>query len=413
MKKIIALFSAGLMLSAVLSGCGASSTPTGDSSGTGGASPVSKEPTEIVIWHECDATIMDVLQKELDKLAPDIVVTVERKEKLPDTLKLVGNDPNSAPDLVFYAHDKIGVFAQTGILAPVTDFVDDSELTDLLPMTKEAGMYQGKRYQIPVYFETLLFMYNKALMTKVPKTTDELYEYMKANTKDGMYGFVEQHTTAYYTAGWMHGFGGYIINDKAEPGLNQQGTIDAVTYHKKFADLMPADADYNTITTLFKEGKAHATISGPWLVPDIRAAGIDLGIAAMPTIAQTGKAISPYSGVQGLFVLKTAENKKEAVAAVLKQVLKSDIGIALAKTAGSAPANQKCYDDADVSKNEIVMAMKAAAQNAVPMPNVPEMDVMWTVAENMLVAVNKNSADPKTEADKAQTEALDQIASMK
>ena len=125
-------------------------------------------------------------------------------------------------------------------------------------------------------------------------------------------------------------------------------------------------------------------LCGPsWLVPDIKAAKIDLGIAPMPIVNTTGKPLTPYSGVQGICVLKTAESKKAAVTAVLKQLLKTDIGISLAKTANCAPANSKCYDNADVSGNEMINAMKKTAESVVPMPNIPEMDVMWTVTEGM------------------------------
>lgn len=57
---------------------------------------------------------------------------------------MVGNDPNSAPDMYFFAHDKIGVYAEMGILAPITDFVDKSTLDQYIPMTIEAATYKGK-----------------------------------------------------------------------------------------------------------------------------------------------------------------------------------------------------------------------------------------------------------------------------
>ncbi len=415
MKRILAVILSCIMLSTLLAGCAQESTPVGSAPSEAGETPSSeaaKEPVTIKIWHETDATIAKTIEDELAKLAPDVVVTVERKEKMSEALKLVGNDPSSAPDLYFFAHDKTGLYAQMGILAPITDFIDKSELADMLPMTVPAGTYKDSLYQLPVYFETLLFMYNKALMPEAPKTTDDLLAYMKANTKDGSYGFVEQHSTAYYSAGWIQGFGGFIINASAEPGLNTPEMVKSVTYHKQFVPYMPADGEYNTVTTLFKEGKAHSIISGPWLVPDIKAAGIDLGIAPMPVINESGKPITPFSGVQGVCVLKNAAAKKDAVAAVLRQLAKPDIGIALAKAANCAPANTKCYDDPAISANEMILAMKETAANVVPMPNVPEMDVMWSVTENMLAAVNKNNGDPQAECDKAQKEALDQIAAM-
>lgn len=421
MKKFIAILMSALILSTAVAGCGnSSSSPSPDSPSASAASSGSQaqnsegaKPVKITIWHETDKGIAEQLQAELDKLAPAVEVKVERKEKMSDALKLVGNDPKSAPDMYFFAHDKIGVFAQMGILAPVTDFITKDDMADLIPMTVKAATYKDQIYQLPVYFETQMFMYNKALMKQPPATTDELLKYMEANTKDGTYGFVEQHSTAYYAASWFHAFGGFIINEKAEPGLNTKETLDAMEYHKKFIRYLPKDGEYNTVTTLFKEGKAHSIIGGPWLVPDVKAANIDLGIAPMPTVNSTGKPLTPYSGVQGVCVLKSAEAKKDAVTAVLRQLAKTDIGLALARSANCAPANQKCYEDSSITSNEMLMSMKKTAENVVPMPNVPEMDLMWTVTETMLAAVNKNDADVKTWAEKAQKDALAQIDAMK
>lgn len=71
------------------------------------------------------------------------------------------------------------------------------------------------------------------------------------------------------------------------------------------------------------------------------------------------------------------------------------------------------YDDPDVTQDDMVMAMYETAQDAVPMPNIPEMDVMWTVAENLLVDINMSGKDVTESAKNAQEKALDLIASMK
>ena len=230
----------------------------------------------------------------------------------------------------------------------------------------------------------------------------------------GHYGFEEQHSTAYYSAGWIHAFDGYIINAEGQPGLDSPETIAALEYHKKFVEYMPSEGEYATVNTLFREGKAHSTIGGPWLVPTARESGIDLGLAPMPVVDETGKAIAPYSGVQGLHVLKVAAEKKhDAIAKVLQQLTGDEIGIAIAQASGCAPAKESCYDDPDVTQDDMVMAMYETAQDAVPMPNIPEMDVMWTVAENLLVDINMSGKDVTESAKNAQEKALDLIASMK
>ena len=398
MKKLFSLLLA-LAMVFTLAGCGSQEVDTGS----------------IVIWHDKEDAVAEVLQNYLNEALPDLTITLEKKTSLTDSLKLVGNDPSSAPDMFIFAHDKIGVFAEMGILAPVEELLPEGELSNYLGMTTEAATYKGTVYQLPLYFETLLFMYNRKYMTDdmVPSTTEELYSYMEANTGRDRYGFVEQHSTAYYSAAWIHGFGGSIISEDGTPFPDPEAVKAALRYHLKFVALMPGETEYSTVNTLFLEGKADSTIGGPWMVPSAREAGIDLGIAPMPTVDETGRALAPYSGVQGVQVLKyAAENKTEAVKTVLEALCGAEIGIDLALASGCAPANADCYDDERVANDELVQAMRSTAEIAVPMPNIPEMDVMWTVVSNLLTDVNLSGEDVDTAFDEALSEAESLIANM-
>lgn len=396
MKRLITLILCLLMLLS-LTACGGSTD--------------SADANKLVIWHDKEEAVIAALSDYLAQAAPDLDVQFEKKTSLTDSLKLVGNDPSAAPDLFLFAHDKIGVFAEMGILAPVAPLLEDGTLDAFLPMTIDAATYKGTLYQLPLYFETLLFMYNRRYMRdeEVPATTETLYSYMENNTGRGRYGFVEQHSTAYYCAAWIHGFGGSIIDSSAVPFPDEQAVQEALSYHLKFVKLMPGETEYNTVNTLFLEGKADATIGGPWMVPSAREAGIDLGIAPMPTVDETGLALAPYSGVQGLHVLKAAAEKKtDAVKALLHALAKPEIGTSLALASGCAPANGECYDDARVAEDPLVQAMRQTAEIAVPMPNIPEMDVMWTVVSNLLTDVNLSGKDIASsfQAAKAQAESL-------
>ncbi len=396
MKRLITLILCLLMLLS-LTACG------------GGTD--SADANKLVIWHDKEEAVIAAISDYLAQAAPGLDVQFEKKTSLTDSLKLVGNDPSAAPDLFLFAHDKIGVFAEMGILAPVAPLLEDGTLDAFLPMTIDAATYKGTLYQLPLYFETLLFMYNRRYMRdeEVPATTEALYDYMENNTGRGRYGFVEQHSTAYYCAAWIHGFGGSIIDSSAVPFPDEQAVQEALAYHLKFVKLMPGETEYNTVNTLFLEGKADATIGGPWMVPSAREAGIDLGIAPMPTVDETGLALAPYSGVQGLHVLKAAAEKKtDAVKALLRALAKPEIGTSLALASGCAPANGECYEDTRVAEDSLVQAMRQTAEIAVPMPNIPEMDVMWTVVSNLLTDVNLSGKDIASsfQAAKAQAESL-------
>lgn len=405
MKKLTALLLSIAILTCILCGCGAQ-----------GASLTEEGKNTVVIWHDKEEAVSEALSDELKRLVPDVTVQLEYKSNLTEALKMVGNDPKAAPDMYFFAHDKIGVYAEMGILAPITDLIDKETLTaSCVDMTLDAAAYKGELYQLPVYFETLLFLYNRLYMPdeKVPGTTEELYAYMEEKTRGGHYGFVEQHSTAYYSAGWIHGFGGCIMDENGNVGLSSPETVRALEYHKKFVGLMPGESEYATVNTLFQEGKAHATIGGPWLVSASRAAGMDLGIAPMPVIDETQIPISPYMGVQGVQVLKfAAENKTEAVKKVLYALMQPEVGISLARVSGCAPAVEACYENDEVASDDVVMAMREMAENTIPMPNRPEMDVMWTVAADMLVNINMSGQDVKESCAAAQKNAEELIKKM-
>lgn len=435
MKRKMSLLLCGVLTLGCLTGCGNDAQPGSETAGTAEGAQTAEgteaagndaaadagasgEVVEVKIWHDGDESIMQTIADcANEQLAAESVhVTFEKKTGLTDQLQLYGTDEANGPDMYLYAHDSLGTFAEMGILAPITDIVGDEVLDEMLPMTVEAGMYRDTQYLMPVYYETLLFMYNKELWEgEVPDTTEDLYEYMAAHTDvdAGTYAVVNQHSTAYNVAPFINGFGGFIIDKDANPGLNTPEMIEAITYNQKFAALQ-ADGDYNTVTALFNEGKAAAIIGGPWLVSGIREAGIDLGIISLSDFTlPNGNALAPYSGVQSIGVLKyAAENKKDAVAKVLTAIASPEVGIALANQSNCAPANGKAYADENVAANEMIMAMKVTAETAEPMPNIPQMSVMWGPAESLLAAVNKSGADVEESAKQYQNEALTAIADM-
>ena len=426
MKKFLAILLSALMLMSLLAACGSADEPAAESAAPESAAPASEAPqteepaesVELTVWHDNDETLMQAMADAANALleGTGVTLTFEKRTGLSDQLKLYGGDAANGPDMYLWAHDSLGTFVAMDILEPLTNLIDESVLADDLPLTVEAGQIGGTQYLLPVYFETLLFLYNKDLWQgDIPATTEELYEYMVANTDAaaGTYAVVNQHSTSYNVSPFINGFGGYILDDEGNPGLNDPKTIEAVEYNKKFAALQ-ADGDYNTVTTLFNEGKAQAIIGGPWLVAGIRAAGIDLGVASLSDMTlPNGEPLAPFSGVQGIGVMKVAaEEKGDAIALALEDLASPEVGVALAKAGGCAPANSLAYDDPDVAADEIIMAIEHTADTAQPMPNAAEMNVMWGPVDSMLAAVNKNGQDAASAAEEAQAAALQAIADM-
>ena len=134
MKRTISL----LLIAAILiplAACGAGGVDTG----------------KLVVWHDKEDAVIEALTAYLAENVPEVEVVFEKKTSLTDSLKLVGNDPSSAPDMFIFAHDKIGVFAEMGILADVNTLLGEGALDNWLPMTIEAASYKGTLYQLPLY----------------------------------------------------------------------------------------------------------------------------------------------------------------------------------------------------------------------------------------------------------------------
>lgn len=99
--------------------------------------------------------------------------------------------------------------------------------------------------------------------------------------------------------------------------LNKPGAVDAVTYLKKFYadDVFPAgiigDNGLNAIDSLFTEKKAAAVINGPWAFQPYEAAGINYGVAPLPTLPD-GKPMSSFLGVKGYVVSTWSKDKAMA-----------------------------------------------------------------------------------------------------
>lgn len=97
-------------------------------SACGGTKPSGADANKLVIWHDKEDAVVEALSAYLTDAVPDLEIVFEKKTSLTDSLKLVGNDPTAAPDMFIFAHDKIGVFAEMGILAPIKDLLAEGAL---------------------------------------------------------------------------------------------------------------------------------------------------------------------------------------------------------------------------------------------------------------------------------------------
>ncbi|WP_407222332.1 extracellular solute-binding protein [Escherichia coli] len=92
-------------------------------------------------------------------------VTVEHPDKLEEKFPQVAAT-GDGPDIIFWAHDRFGGYAQSGLLAEITPTKRSGTSCIRLP---DAVRYNGKLIAYPIAVEALSLIYNKDLLPNPPK----------------------------------------------------------------------------------------------------------------------------------------------------------------------------------------------------------------------------------------------------
>ena len=322
----------------------------------------------------------------------NVKVVVQETPYAQQTEKLRLDGPAGiGPDVVVIPNDQLGTAVVQGLLAPLN--LDKAFLASFTPPALNAFQLKGQTYGVPKAVETLVLIYNKDLLPQAPATLDEYYTFSKAERAKGKYGLLAKFDEVYYAYGAMASMGGYIFGKDAKGeinvediGLNKPGSIEAITYLKKFyADgLFPAgivgDNGLNAIDSLFTEKKAAAVITGPWAFQPYEAAGINYGVKALPLLPN-GKPMSSFLGVKG-YAVSTYSKQKPLAEKFITFINQPKYAKVRYEVTKEIPALTALVNDPMIKNDEKANAVAEQSTRATAMPGVPEMQEVWGPANN-------------------------------
>jgi arabinogalactan oligomer/maltooligosaccharide transport system substrate-binding protein len=320
------------------------------------------------------------------------------------------------PDVFIYAQDRLGGWVAAGnTVEPIDFFLDAPTKARYLAATMQAMSYQGNTYGLPLNYKVITLIYNKKLVATPPKTSAELVALAKklSNPASGKFGLAYAYNDFYYHAALMNAFGGGVF-DGRKPTLNSAPNVKAADFLMSWLakGFMPAEPSTALITSLFNQGKAAMVFSGPWFLGEI-ANGVDFGLAPLPTVAEAGgKPLRPWITVEGVYIAAPSKNK-DAAYEFVKYVTDTPAAKVLALEGRQSPANKAVYSDAQVAADPILKAFRQQVDVAVPMPNLPEMTMVWSPATTAMNTIVKKAASPKAALDQAQKEVLDRISKLR
>ena len=359
---------------------------------------------------------IDFINDKASKFEEEYGVEVEVSEReMFETLEALPLDGPAglSPDVTIAPYDRIGGLGQQGHLHTVT--LPDNDQYD--ETDKQQVTIDDEIYGSPYVIEALIMYYNTDLLDEAPETFEELealseddqYAYESESGKNT--AFLANWVDFYSSYGLLSGFGGYVFGedgtDTSDIGLNSEGAIEGIEYAEDWYSKWPegmldATSAGDFVDDTFINGDAAAIIGGPWTAASYDAEGLNYSAAPIPTLPN-GNEYEPFGGGKGWIISNYTENAENAQL-WLDFITSEDNMLALHEFNNEVPANQQARQSIiDADENPLAIAVVEQYNNAVPMPNIPEMAEVWEGAETMMFdAVSGNKTPEESANDSVQ-----------
>ncbi len=318
------------------------------------------------------------------------------------------------PDLIVGAHDWVGELARNGLLEPIQ--LTPAEREEFTEVALDGFTYGGQLYGIPYAIEAIAIIYNKELVPTPPATFDELLSVARRLTDRNrrQYGFLYPNTDAYHSFPFLSAYGGYIFRfteqgfDPSDVGLDSPGAIQGARIIQRLAveGLVPQGTDYQTMQGLFTQGQAGMMMTGPWEVDNVKRAGINYGVAKLPTF--DGNVARPFVGAQGFMINRFSPNKILAMEFLREFIMTKEGQLAIWREDPRIPALRAAFEE--VADDPDIAAFGASAADGIPMPNIPEMAAVWGALGDKLTLIVNGEQDPESAMKDAARQVRDTLA---
>ena len=264
----------------------------------------------------------------------------------------------------------------------------------------------GVMYGYPISAETYALFYNKALIkeNEVPKTWEDLAAWVKKFNAGhpSKHGFVMNVGEGYYTIIFTTKNGNRLFGvdgtDHKNSNINTKESIKGMKFFQSLRSALnvpSADLDTATVDGAFQSGNAAMHITGLWNVVPFEKAGIDFGVAPIPSLPGDTQPAASFSGTRALFVSAYTDHPDEAND-FAHFLMSEEMQKLRFELTGALPSINVKVD------SPYIEGFLKQLDYAFPMPSIPEMGLFWEAMNN----ASKNiwdGADVKAELDACNT----------
>jgi maltose/maltodextrin transport system substrate-binding protein len=358
---------------------------------------------ELLIWmdNERGRSLQPIVNKFESDLG--LKVTIETPEKITDSFPIAAQ-AGKGPDLVIWAHDKVGEWADGGLISPVD--VQNQFVGKFFAKSWQAVTHRDRFWGYPIALETATLIYNKALLDGPPpielSQLASIDQEMKRN-HPGVTTILWDLRSAYYTWAILASGGGFVFAkngsdyDLRNIGIATPGAVDALSEIIGLirSGMLPKVCPYSETEERMGQGKLAMMISGPWAWSNLTKKGINFDLGQIPGVG--GKVGRPFVGVSVAYLNRSSPNQ-DVAKEFIERYLLTDEGLAALDSAKpiGVPALISLYEKL-AKDNPHLRQLRASVDIGQIMPNVPEMGRFFT----SLGAALQLAADGRLSADAA------------
>ncbi|MGL4337802.1 MAG: maltose ABC transporter substrate-binding protein [Turicibacter sp.] len=402
MRKSISMLFMGLAL-VVVTACG--------------NEKVKDDRTVVKIWME--DSLAEVMVPTIEEKFPHIKVVVENVGATDARAKLELDGPaGTGADVFYLPHDGMAPGAEANILLPIGENLTAYLNESMLDASRQTVVIDGVAYGVPISTESIALFYNKTLLDENGFTVAgdwsdivdqaRIYNDVPANKLLMRWETGNSYSNYFFLTAAGYELFGPNHDDASLVNFNTPAVIEGLTAYGELKEILPVpseDLNWDTVHGEFVKGNVPYMITGPWSIEEVKQGGIDngfeWGVTTIPTV--NGKIARTFSG--NIIACISAYTKVPTEARQVLEFISSTEGLqVMYDQTAKLPALKDMTKINGLSEDPYLMGIAAQAQNADPMPLLPEMAKYWDPAAIMYKSVWEGLATPEQAAAKAQTD---------
>lgn len=411
MLTVMAAIAAAVLLAA----CG------GDDEGSSDGSTESGEPVEITFWHGQTQGVADLLQVMIDdfnETHPEVVVSKDSGGVNSDRMLqkvTAGLQADNYPDIAYIYGSDLANLAGGEQLLDLTEAIEAGDIDwDRFEEAGKAAVTVDERPRaVPGFIDNLAVVYNKEIFDAAGvdyPTDDWTWDEFMATAAElndpaaGIAGFgwpgTGDEDTTWRIWPLIFQQGGSIVSEDGE-----SVGFDGPAGEAALAEVAQAAADGSVyidstagserMQQLFASGKMAMNVAGPYTLPEYVDAGIEYGVASMPSFTEEHTTIA---GPDTWAVFDNGEERSAAAIEFLDWFSEPEQQLRWITEAGSLPLTTdveeaKGFEEYEKSLPELEKFIENTAL-AQTRPTVPEYPQISQAMGQAIASVLYEEADP-------------------